>query len=534
MVALESSADVQSTWSASGGRDDYGGFAHVDALDVLKVCLRRWYVVLPVILLSLGAGLGLALQQKPTYTASGSYALVYYSSDAIKEGERDPRGLNPLAAEGAVLLGETLAADFMSGASQKAFGGVGNSGTAPREPTEDTSYSVTLPEGSQSYLVQTWGKDPESLRAVVDSVLGAAPARAAQIQDRAGAPKQSQYTTFVTGQTKVTKLPPTSRLKLIIALLGVGILAGSALSLVADRLLRSRKNRAARVSEKRSESVDKPAPPPETADSGVIMTLPAVGGVAPQPDGSQPEPVGAAQVQLQSQDAASLGGAAATEHAVEVVHAKGAEELSAGQAQEADEVVVDQAEEVPEDLADEVPADQAQEVADEADEVLADQAEEVVLDQADQVVGYEGEEASADQAEEMVVDQADQVVVDEGEEASADQVQAVSADKGDEVPADQAEEVVVDQAEEVVVDQAEEVPADAADEESRVNPVGGEQRHELETKPLLEYIAEPDPDDHWNDESELDNDSWPLLENDRELVAEGAGDHHARDRQPTH
>ena len=75
-----SSAHVQSTWSASGVGDYYGGFAHVDALDVLKVCLRRWYVVLPVVLLSLAAGLGLALQQKPTYTASGSYALVYYSS----------------------------------------------------------------------------------------------------------------------------------------------------------------------------------------------------------------------------------------------------------------------------------------------------------------------------------------------------------------------------------------------------------------------------------------------------------------------
>ena len=49
-----------------------------------------------------------------------------------------------------MLLGETLVADFMSGASQATLGGIGNSGTAPREPTDDTSYSVSLPEGSQS------------------------------------------------------------------------------------------------------------------------------------------------------------------------------------------------------------------------------------------------------------------------------------------------------------------------------------------------------------------------------------------------
>ena len=163
----------------------------------------------------------------------------------IKEG-RDPTAPNPLATDGAAVLGEALVADFMSGASQAAFGGVGNSGTAPREPEDGSSYSVSLPDGSQSYVVQTWGTDPESLRRVVGSVLLAAPLRAAQIQDRAGAPERSQYTTFVTGSAQLTKLPSTSTPKLIVAVLGVGILAGSALSLVVDRLLRSRKDRAAK------------------------------------------------------------------------------------------------------------------------------------------------------------------------------------------------------------------------------------------------------------------------------------------------
>jgi hypothetical protein len=35
-----------------------GRFVHVDVLDVLKVGLRQWYVVLPVVLLSLAAGIG--------------------------------------------------------------------------------------------------------------------------------------------------------------------------------------------------------------------------------------------------------------------------------------------------------------------------------------------------------------------------------------------------------------------------------------------------------------------------------------------
>ena len=272
----------------------------MDALDVLKVCLRRWYVVLPVVLLSLAAGLGLASQQKPTYTAVGSYALVYHSPTQLKEGE-DPTEPNPLATDGAVVLGEALVADFMSGASQTTFGGVGNSGTAPREATDGTSYTVDLPDGSQSYVVQTWGKDPESLRRVIDSVLAAAPGRAAQIQGRAGAPKKSQYTTFVTGSTQLTRLPSTSTTKLIVAMLGVGILAGSALSLVVDRLARSRKDRAAkRVPQGRQRSVDRV--PPDEDGSDVVTQFPTSSAAPAQPYENEPEPAAAATVDLEPEE----------------------------------------------------------------------------------------------------------------------------------------------------------------------------------------------------------------------------------------
>ena len=219
----------------------------MDALDVLKICLRRWYVVFPVIILALGAGLGLASEQKPTYTAFGGYALVFHDPAAPSSTGRDPREGNPLGGAGAGLLGEALAADFMSGPSQLEFGGVGNSGVAPGQANDNgISYSVSLPENSESYVAQTWGNDPEGVRTVVDSILAAAPERAAAIQDRAGAPKRSQYTTFVTSTTQVVKLPPTSRIKFLVAVLGVGILAGSALSLVVDRILRSRRARAGR------------------------------------------------------------------------------------------------------------------------------------------------------------------------------------------------------------------------------------------------------------------------------------------------
>jgi hypothetical protein len=471
----------------------------VDALDVLKVCLRRWYVVIPIVFLSLAAALGLAHQQKPTYTAFGSYALVYHSPANLKEGV-DPTEPNPLATNGAVVLGEAMVADFMSGVSQATLGGVGNRGTASRDPEGGTSYSVGQPDGSQSYVVQTWGHDPESLRSVVDSVLAAAPGRAALIQDRAGAPKDSQYTTFVTGSTQLTKLPPTSPLKLVIALLGVGILVGSALSLLVDRLVQSRKGRAAaRASQVAGWWDTDPGLASEGSDSPGILRMP--------PHENQPESVRADEVKLPSDDAPSLDAAAASEDIVTDVHLVeaderppyGAEELVAGvPAVEAEAVSTTEAAEVeaaeaPAVDPDELPPSGAQEAPTAgSSKVPAVAAEAVSITAAanppegpafvaDEVRKHESGVSSEDWAlSEFHIDWVD-----------------IARDAGD----------------------GDEAYSTAAEEQSQVNHAHVEQRHELETKPLTEDLSEPDSD-HVNSDSESDDDSWPVLRHKPEFGVE--------------
>ena len=369
----------------------------MDALDVLKVCLRRWYVVLPIVLLSLAAGLGLASQQKPTYTAVGSYALVYHSPAHIKEGE-DPTEPNPLATNDAVVLGEALIADFMSGASQGTLGGVGNSGTAPREPKDGTSYTVDLPEGSQSYLVQTWGKDPESLRGVVNSVLAAAPERAAQIQDRAGAPKKSQYTTFVTGSTQLTRLPSTSTTKLIVAMLGVGILAGSALSLVVDRLARSRKARAVSRTPKVGDSTSDKRPQ-EIHGADTVMKLPASIPSPVHRHENAPAPVAAAAIDF-NPDEAHAGKVEQASVAMQTVPP--ADEAEAAFADEKEQVPAEQSKDVSVVDAAEVKAEPAAEVSSDDTKNLpvvvkdppGQEADDVPVDLAAELSGGNAEDRS--------------------------------------------------------------------------------------------------------------------------------------------
>jgi hypothetical protein len=219
----------------------------VDSLDVIKVCLRRWYAFLPIVIIAAGAGVGLSKQLRPTYTATGSYAFVYTHPEAVQPNAADPRNQNPLVAGGSTaLLGEAVKASLSSDAMQEALGG-NNRGYPADEEATPTHYSVTMPEQSASYVVQTWADSAKEAADVVQAVLKSSPQSARDAQERAGAPELSRYTTFVTAATQTTELPPPSSMKLLLTLIAIGGVAGAGASLLVDRLwpkrARSRRTR---------------------------------------------------------------------------------------------------------------------------------------------------------------------------------------------------------------------------------------------------------------------------------------------------
>jgi len=214
----------------------------VDALDVMKVCLRRWDVMLPVLAITVAAGWGLLQARAPTYLASGSFALVYDHGEDLQVNQTDPRNANPLSGDDASLLGEALVSRFMSAEFQRSVP-AGTSGVAPGQPHNGSRFTVGQPESSKSFLVQAWGPDQGRVEQVVAQVLDAGPDEARTIQERAGAPTESQFSTFTIGSAQVEELPQTSFVKLLVAIIGVGLLAGSALSVLVDGLLRRRRRR---------------------------------------------------------------------------------------------------------------------------------------------------------------------------------------------------------------------------------------------------------------------------------------------------
>lgn len=216
----------------------------MDALDVIRICARRYAVFLPILALAIGAGIGLSSRLKPEYHGFGSYAVVFALGDPTASAkDSDPRNANPLATDGGALLGEALMADLSSSGTETRLGG-DNRGWASGQPDNGLRYQVHIPQDARSrvFLVETWGDDGADVQRTVDAVLAEAPSRAQAIQTRAGAPMAGQYTTFVTAPTQVVAVPPQSKIKVILTMFGIGALAGAALSVLVDRLLERRRD----------------------------------------------------------------------------------------------------------------------------------------------------------------------------------------------------------------------------------------------------------------------------------------------------
>lgn len=249
----------------------------MDAVDILKVCVRRWYVMIPILLGAAGVSYQLVQAQETTYTAHAAYGLVQSSSPPGGPGGAEVNP-NPLGANNdGTLIGVALEAQLNSRETQEELGGGATRGWGPGEVGNDLFYSVKIPLYQTTYEVRAFGEDEEQVRNVVDRVVAAAPGIADELQDRAGAPASGRYQPFVLAPTQVKALPSGSGIKVVVAVMGVGVLMGAAWSIVADRVLRHLgRRRAARgaggdteprttqVNGQAGRPLDQPMPPRST------------------------------------------------------------------------------------------------------------------------------------------------------------------------------------------------------------------------------------------------------------------------------
>lgn len=231
----------------------------MDAVDILKVCIRRWYVMLPILLGASGVSYQLVQSQEPSYTAAASYGLVQSRLTAD-----DDLNLNPLGSAGDVLVGEALEAQLNSGETQTKLGEGGDSrGWGPGDVRNNRYYDVRVPQFESTFEVRAWGEDEGEVRAVVERVIAAAPDLADELQARAGVPPTQRWQPFVLAPVQVAELPSTGWLKMVLAVMGVAVLTGAAWCIVVDRGVRWRRagrERSLRVDDEPPVEPDDPVP----------------------------------------------------------------------------------------------------------------------------------------------------------------------------------------------------------------------------------------------------------------------------------
>jgi hypothetical protein len=271
----------------------------VDAVDILKICFRRWYVMLPILIGAAGVSYQLIETQETTYTAAASYGLVQPRLTAgTPEAER-----NPLGSDGSDLVGAALEAQLNSRVTQQQLGSETTRGWGPGESDNGSSYSVKIPMFETTYEVRAYGPDEQAVQDVVNRVIEAAPDIADDLQTRAGASEAVRYEPFVLAPTQVDALPATSALKLVIAVMGVGTLVGAAWSIVADRLLRRRRvggdtagHAGSTPSDEEDDSLGSPDPSTAARTASTATTSTTVGktknGQAGLKPGTKPDKSG--------------------------------------------------------------------------------------------------------------------------------------------------------------------------------------------------------------------------------------------------
>lgn len=191
--------------------------------DVLGVLRRRWYAVAVGLLATIGLGYVAALASPPTYTARGLVLLVP-SQEIVGKGG------NPLLVMDGLTLPATVLVAYYKGAAAQAD-------VAAHAPT--ASFEVTLDESTRGPVIAIDVSDPSAAGAIqaLDYLAEAVPARLDTLQKEVDAPPESVVTSLpLTMDTEATA-DTSSATRMLIAAVGVGLVATLLLTSMLDGLL---------------------------------------------------------------------------------------------------------------------------------------------------------------------------------------------------------------------------------------------------------------------------------------------------------
>jgi hypothetical protein len=225
----------------------------VDLFDLVRSCIRRWYVVIPLLLIPAWFSHHIYTSVKPVYYSQGAISIAPPNTrvDFAAPGVPVPR--NGLLEVGGATLVATLTAEELRNPSAEAQ--VMAAGGQPGYFTR----MFPVPQGSPELpliLIESTQPNPIAASKTVELVIAQADPTLRTIQQQAGVPDDQMAKAFVVSPASVPAAGTPSRLKSTISIFaagaGIAILAGVVVDVLlmrwkARRQIRGQKRRQAQV-----------------------------------------------------------------------------------------------------------------------------------------------------------------------------------------------------------------------------------------------------------------------------------------------
>jgi hypothetical protein len=237
----------------------------MDLLDLLKMMVRRWYVAVPVVVVTLGIALFVGSQIRPEYKASSAVLLIpptTRQTQPVGPPSASPRPGNPWVQVGEDAMAQALK---ISVSTKEARDRVSKAGGDP-------AYEVGLVTRSSilTFDVTTTSEDRAraTMKAVIDLVRTEVANRQAQYKPKPG----EDITAQVLDPGDNVQPSRSNVLRAEIVIVGIGILLAAAATVMFDAVQRRRRSTkfGVRASPGRASATvsaaDKATPPGQKVD----------------------------------------------------------------------------------------------------------------------------------------------------------------------------------------------------------------------------------------------------------------------------
>jgi hypothetical protein len=222
----------------------------VDLWDLLKVAVRQWRVLVPLLALTFGAAVFVSGSIAPEYSASGSIVLIGPSETPgepaqppAEPGGVETPGVEPSPVNPYLSFNSSLAitAEVLSLrlTSAQAVGALADAGLA-------TTYEVNLTPRSPILQLTAKGDDATTVVATLDRLIEMAGGELEQLQSTGGAPETQRAAIDVLSRSNAAAPDASGAQRVRLLVLALGVAASVAVAYATEGLLALRRTRSAK------------------------------------------------------------------------------------------------------------------------------------------------------------------------------------------------------------------------------------------------------------------------------------------------